>query len=363
MHVVLATFLLVCVNGCADRSPARTTRILWPLPPHTPQLEFVGVVANDFAFERPSTFTTYKRLLFGEKAEPFFERPFAVAVDSGNRALVTDSVRRRVRVLDLDRQSVTGFAADFVFRRPMGIAVDAEDRVYVADGILRTVCVFAPDGKLLRTIGDETHLANPSFIEIDVRRSRLYVADAAVHTVNAFTLSGEWLYVIGGKGNGAGEFFMPQGMAIDGDGRLYVADTLNSRLQIFDTAGRYVGTFAEGGANYWQLEHPRDLAYDERGNLFLVDYRKSLLNGYRADGELLVAVGRNQSSRNALAFASPTSLAIDGKQRIYVTDTTNKRISVWQILTDDYLSKHAITDADYAVLQRQIQSYRTAIEN
>lgn len=326
------SLLLLLLAGCAGPAPEKTARVLWPLPPHAPQLEFVGVVANNLSFQQQTPWSKFRRLLLDRKVEPFFERPFAVAADRRGRVFVTDSLQRNVRILDLDRKSLDGFAPDFTFRRPMGVAVDGEDRVYVADGGLRTICVFTPDGTLLRTIGDAGALINPSFIALDEPRGRIYVADAAMHKVKAFSLTGEFLFEIGGKGNGQGEFFMPQGMAVAGDGQLYVTDTLNSRIQIFDSEGRYLRNFGSAGSGYWNLEHPRDVTLAGNGDVYLVDYRKAQLNGYQADGEFLVAVGVDKSSGHLLAFAAPTSVAIDRQQRIYVSDTMNKRITVWQIL-------------------------------
>ena len=49
--------------------------------------------------------------------------------------------------------------------------------------------------------------------------------------------AGDLLYYFGGKGTGAGEFQLPEGLFIDQDDRIYVVDSFNRRIQVF----RYFG--------------------------------------------------------------------------------------------------------------------------
>ena len=43
----------------------------------------------------------------------------------------------------------------------------------------------------------------------------------------------EFLHKWGGEGYGDGQFILPRGLAIDGDGNVYVADADNDRIQVF----------------------------------------------------------------------------------------------------------------------------------
>jgi RPA family protein len=50
-------------------------------------------------------------------------------------------------------------------------------------------------------------------------------------------------------------------------------------------------------------------------------------------GEMLMYVGQYSPMNNG--FENPISIAIDGKNRIYVTDNLNSRIQVFQLLKGD----------------------------
>ncbi|MDE0685797.1 MAG: hypothetical protein OXI63_22945, partial [Candidatus Poribacteria bacterium] len=48
-----------------------------------------------------------------------------------------------------------------------------------------------------------------------------------------------YVKTLGTPGQGAGEFQMPLGLAIDESDRLYIADAGNNRVQVIDATGNY----------------------------------------------------------------------------------------------------------------------------
>jgi sugar lactone lactonase YvrE len=65
----------------------------------------------------------------------------------------------------------------------------------------------------------------------------VYVVDAMMHGMQLFTRQGELLLSVGNQGQGAGEFWLPNGIYITKDNTIYVADAYNKRVQVF----RYIG--------------------------------------------------------------------------------------------------------------------------
>ena len=47
----------------------------------------------------------------------------------------------------------------------------------------------------------------------------------------------------GSIGTGNGQFFMPNGIAVDASGNVFVADSGNNRIQEFDSDGNYQSQF------------------------------------------------------------------------------------------------------------------------
>ena len=52
----------------------------------------------------------------------------------------------------------------------------------------------------------------------------VYVSDALNHRVQKFTKDGDFLAGWGSFGSGPGQFNMPWGLTLDGEGNVYVAD-------------------------------------------------------------------------------------------------------------------------------------------
>lgn len=59
------------------------------------------------------------------------------------------------------------------------------------------------------------------------------VVDALLDAVQIFDIEGQLLLAFGGRGSSPGQFWLPSGIALDGDGHLFVSDSYNSRIQVF----------------------------------------------------------------------------------------------------------------------------------
>jgi DNA-binding beta-propeller fold protein YncE len=70
------------------------------------------------------------------------------------------------------------------------------------------------------------------------RFGRIYVVDAVFDNVQVFDAEGQLLMHFGQGGNGSGEFWLPNGIAISADNRIYVADSYNNRVQVFQYVGK-----------------------------------------------------------------------------------------------------------------------------
>ena len=55
--------------------------------------------------------------------------------------------------------------------------------------------------------------------------------------IQGFDQEGQFLQKWGGNGYADGEFFWPDGIAVDGEGRVYVSEFFNHRIQGFRPAG------------------------------------------------------------------------------------------------------------------------------
>jgi hypothetical protein len=99
--------------------------------------------------------------------------------------------------------------------------------------------------ELVRKIGDvdteDEHLAfnYPSDVAVD-KDGNIYVLDSANARVQKFGPDGKYLATIGRKGQGPGEFVMPDAIGFDKDGNLVVADSVQNRVHVIVGGGKDV---------------------------------------------------------------------------------------------------------------------------
>ncbi|MEW6215345.1 MAG: 6-bladed beta-propeller, partial [Nitrospirota bacterium] len=74
------------------------------------------------------------------------------------------------------------------------------------------------------------------------------------------------------------------------------------------------------------------IGVDSEGHVYVVDSSFNNFQIFNEDGSLLLWVGN--VGRNPGEFYLPTGMYIDREDRIYVSDTFNRRIQVFQYLKE-----------------------------
>lgn len=188
--------------------------------------------------------------------------------------------------------------------RMHGITIAADGGVFIIDDGNHTVCRVDAAGRLRQTIGAA---GQPSCTGIDpgladtterlksIRRSagpfnrptRLALApsgeilvtdgygNARVHRFDpAGCLIASW----GEPGTGPGQFNLPHGIDVTGDGQVLVADRENDRVQVFAGDGTFL-------AEWTDVQRPMEVVVARSGLVFVAE-------GYRAPGHYSFVHGR-----------------------------------------------------------------------
>jgi sugar lactone lactonase YvrE len=172
----------------------------------------------------------------------------------------------------------------------------------------------------------------------------LFVADTNNNRILHFSADGKFLNTWGSfRDNTAGDaplgtFNQPWALAVSPNGEfIYVADTWNHRIQKFTANGTPLKMW--GAPLYdpatkdpFGIWGPRGIAVDARGHVFVADTGNKRILVYDADGNFILQIGSEGLSIGQ--FEEPVGLAFDPRGYLYVADTWNQRVQVFTPSTD-----------------------------
>jgi len=219
---------------------------------------------------------------------------------------------------------------------PYGMAVDSKGRLFVADAKIGAIFIFNTETKEVEMIKNRVNAHFVRIIGLAMDdNDRLFVSDPGLRHVLVFNKNHKAEEVITEGMAGPGN------LAIDRQNRLlYVSDIELDQVLVYDAdtlkLKRKMGT---AGHNH-ELTTPGDfakpsgLALDRDGNLYVADTLNNRIEVFDAEGQFISAYGKNGDGPGY--FARPKGVAIDSDGHIWVADGMQDRIQVfnrdWQLL-------------------------------
>src|SRR5229473_3205009 len=191
----------------------------------------------------------------------------------------------------------------------------------------------------------------PSALVFDAA-GNLYIAETGNHVIrkvdptgNITTIAGTGAQGFSGDAGPATSATLdsPQGLALDTANNLYIADTHNHRIRklnlttsiLITIAGTTTPGFSgdKASATSAQLNLPTALALDASNNLYLADTGNHRIRKISAAGIITTIAGTgtqgfsgDSTPATSTAINSPTGLALDAANNLYLADTHNHRI-------------------------------------
>lgn len=175
--------------------------------------------------------------------------------------------------------------------------------------------------RYLRPTGREA-FKSPINVAVDANGTK-YVSDTQWEMVRVFAPDGTF------KGAFAPETQMkPCGLALAGD-RLYVGDLANQCVRVFNKAtGEVLLTLpAPDAPEAAQLRGPTNLAVDDQGRIYVSDTKDFAIKIFDANGKHLRTIG--DLGLRPGSFAMPKGIGVDREGRIYVVDGATSLVQLF----------------------------------
>ena len=220
---------------------------------------------------------------------------------------------------------------------PYGMAVDSKGQLYVADQRVGAIFIFNTETRDVVLIRNnyEAHFGLINGLAID-DDDRIFVSDGKLRRVLIFNSKHEVVDQID-KG-----LLDPVGLAIDKENRfLYIVDTQQDQVLVYDADSlkllRKIGTAGKKHVltDPGNFAAPQGVAVDKDGNVYVTDTLNDRVEIFDADGNFLSTFGKNGDGPGY--FARPKGIAVDGDGHIWVADAMQNQLQVFnregQLLT------------------------------
>jgi sugar lactone lactonase YvrE len=258
-------------------------------------------------------------------------------------------------------QAISATLAD-----PSAVAYDANGNLYLADAQNDVIREVSEAGVITTVAGIEdqesyggdngpansAYLDTPTGVAVDAS-GNVYIADSHNHRIRKVT--GGTITTIAGTGTPgfsgdtgpatAAQLSLPSAVAVDATGNIYIADTNNQRIReitgatIHTIAGNGEELFAGDGATATAavLDSPTGVAVDAVDNIYIADRHNQRIRMVTPAGTISTLAGSGTASfsgafagdgasATASALAKPSGVSVDAGGNIYIADTDNQRI-------------------------------------
>jgi DNA-binding beta-propeller fold protein YncE len=218
---------------------------------------------------------------------------------------------------------------------PQGLTVDTDGNLYIAqsatkDNPRHRISVYNACLKWERDIYMESFEGAYSFSPYHlaaVKNGDLFVAGLYFPGVLMINNHGKLLDILSPEEEG--KKVKLNNVTVDKAGRIYLVSEEESHIYVYDENRKFLFKYGEKGGTCGKLSSPQAVGIDDRnGRMFVVDYMRHTVTVYSKDGQYLSEFGGLGWGEGW--FQYPRDISIDTKGRIFVADTFNNRIEVFQ---------------------------------
>ncbi|HEX6503461.1 MAG TPA: SMP-30/gluconolactonase/LRE family protein [Terriglobales bacterium] len=241
----------------------------------------------------------------------------------------------------------------FQLVRPYGVGVDSHQRVYIADEKVLAVFIYDPENGRVELIKNGQHARFKLITGLALDDAdNLFVADSMLRHVVVFDKQHR------AQASISEGMASPAGLAVDNENRfLYIADSDLDQVLVYNADPPYqlLRTIGKPGTKHeatapGDFSRPTNVAVDQEGNLYVTDTFNNRVEIFDADGTFIREFGKAGDGPGY--FARPKGIAIDSDGHVWVADAVQDRVQVFtpegQLLI--YLGGHGLLPGQFSTV-------------
>lgn len=271
----------------------------------------------------------------------FLSHPTGITIGPEGNLFIADTGNDRVVKCDGEGKFIKetgGFGwEEGQFNRPTYIATDNSLNIYVTDTQNKRVQRFDRNLNFISTIRIEPSDDFSGFGLLEgiavTSGGELLLSD--IEDDHVIKLDNFYAYsrTFGGFGYGEGSLRDPLGISVDRKENVYVADSQNDRVAIYDLFGNFLKSLGER-----VLRKPSGVTVGEDNLIYVANTEKNSIAVFDHKGNLVLEYGTwgsgmgNFSKPTDLKLGKDNKLVVSGANLLFVVDSGNNRICVFEIL-------------------------------
>ena len=216
-------------------------------------------------------------------------------------------------------------------RYPCGVAGVCDDSFMVVNQT--HLHKFDAKGKVVKewkhTLNKESEykdfLEDLHGITVDPKTGHIFLVDAIERKIFILKESeGSFALV---KSISSKKFSWPTDAALDSEGDLYVVDKYSNCIYKCSLeTNRITKQIGSRGEIEGKLASPSFIAVDRQNLIYVTEQKNNRISVFNTNGDFITCIGKNNDLKH------PSGIAVDEQDRLFVCDTLNNRILVYQKL-------------------------------
>ena len=159
-----------------------------------------------------------------------------------------------------------------------------------------------------------TGISDPRHIAFSDNGDMFVTSDDCIHV---YDKSGNRKVTIGSYGTGKLQFQSPYGIDIS-NGVVYVAEFTGHSIHILTTGGKFIGTFGEGGSGIGEFDSPTDVKISPDCRVYVADTNNNRVQVFNPDWTISHVID-SSSVPDGVRLSYPTAIGFDLSGDLHVS--------------------------------------------